>query len=67
MKWTSGGHKQSIGLPSVVKAVIHCHIETFLQKKFKGISEQTLAKMCTTLDSQKNEPNCTGKSFSKDK
>ena len=31
-KWTSGGHGQSIGLPSVVKAVIHCHTETFLQK-----------------------------------
>ena len=32
MKWSSGGHGQSIGLPSVVKAVIHCHTETFLQK-----------------------------------
>ena len=31
-KWTSGGHGQSIGLPSVVKAVIHCHTETFLRK-----------------------------------
>ena len=48
MKWSSGGHGQSIGLPSVVKAVIHCHTETFLQKLFKGISEQTLAKICTT-------------------
>ena len=67
-KWTSGGHGQSIGLPSVVKAVIHCHTETFFTK-IKGIREQTLTKMCTTAphrSSQKYAPHRTGKRFSKD-
>ena len=45
-KWTSGGHGQSIGLPSVVKAVIHCHDETFLQK----MRELEKPKMCSILN-----------------
>ena len=63
MKWNSGGHGQSIGLPSVVKAVIHCHTETFLQKskelvnkfllKYALLHHMGQSKICTTPQRQK--------------
>ena len=40
-KWTSGGHGQSIGLPSVVKAVIHCHTETLFLKIRELVNKNT--------------------------